>query len=64
MDILWIYGYMDLWIFYGFKIVEDYGYGLKIEFNFWMRWIMDGIWIRSAINPAPLPITVQTAERR
>ena len=26
---------MDIWIFYGFKILEDYGYGLDMEFNFY-----------------------------
>ena len=56
MDILWIYGYMDIWIFYGFKILGYYGYDLDMEFNFWMRWIIYWIWIRVAIHPAPLYI--------
>ena len=56
MDIWIFYGYMDIWIFYGFNNLEDYGYGLDMEFNFWMRWIMDCIWNRIAIHPAPLAV--------
>ena len=64
MDLKWIW-IIDIviWIFYGFKILEDYGYGLDMEFNFWMRWIIDWIWIRIAIHPAPLLTTDKVRDR-
>ena len=49
MDIWIFYGYIDIWILYSLQNLEDYGYGLDMEYNFWMRWIMDWIWI--AIHP-------------
>ena len=56
MDIKWIYRYKYIRIFNGYKILDEYGYGLDIEFNFWTRWIMDWIWNRIAIHLAPLPV--------